>query len=139
LSWSRFAVAGIAAVVVLSGCSGGSAPPDDDTTSQQTGSTADTGSRGDDAPTDGDTDAGSDPAGFTLAGTGEFAIGTDAPYGGYQIIGEPDSLPEGCTWSIQDADGEVQFENQGIYAFLTDVPENVTFVTEGCPGWEKFE
>lgn len=77
--------------------------------------------------------------GKTVSGTGEYKIGTDVPYGGYQLKGEPTSQPDGCTWSIKDADGTAIFENQGSYAFLTDVPENVTFVTNGCPEWEQFE
>jgi hypothetical protein len=74
-----------------------------------------------------------------LAGTGRYSIGTEAPLGGYQLTGEPDKQPNGCTWSIQDADGAAIFENQGSYAFLTDIREAVTFVTDGCPDWRKFE
>lgn len=76
---------------------------------------------------------------LVLAGTGSYAIGTEAPFGGYQISGEPTSQPDGCTWSIVDADGAVYTENQGSYAFLTDIPEAVTFITDGCPDWEQFE
>jgi len=75
----------------------------------------------------------------TVSGTGRYAIGVDLPYGGYQLHGEPDEQPAGCTWAILDADGGVSFENQGSYAFLTDVPEMVTFETTGCPDWEQFE
>lgn len=74
-----------------------------------------------------------------LPGTGSYVIGTDAPYGGYQLHGEPSEQPQGCTWSIEDADGNATFENQGQYVFLTDIKEAVTFVTEGCPDWEQFE
>ncbi len=76
---------------------------------------------------------------IVLPGTGRYAIGTEAPLGGYQLLGEPDEQPAGCTWSIEDADGVAAFENQGQYVFLTDIKEAVTFVTDGCPDWEQFE
>ena len=76
---------------------------------------------------------------IVLPGTGRYAIGTEAPLGGYQLHGEPDEQPAGCTWSIEDADGVAAFENQGQYVFLTDIKEAVTFVTDGCPEWEQFE
>jgi len=117
-----------AVLLALAGCSGTSSPPADQ------GSVADNG---------GSTEGGGDSSGsalLVLAGTGRYAIGTQAPYGGYQIKGEPDAVPPGCTWSIQDADGEVFVDqSNGIYAFITDVPEAVTFVTDGCPDWEQFE
>lgn len=104
------------------------------------------------APTDGgeaegsgqETSADGDSgfAGVTLPGTGSYSIGDEAPFGGYQMQGEPDAVPAGCTWSIDDAAGEptlASSENNGLYAFLTDVPEAVTFVTEGCPDWVQFE
>lgn len=75
----------------------------------------------------------------TLPGTGRYAIGTDAPYGGYQMKGEPEEQPSGCTWSILDADGVAYVENQGAYVALTNVKESVTFVTTGCPDWEQYE
>ncbi|GAA2966228.1 hypothetical protein GCM10010459_23380 [Microbacterium schleiferi] len=75
----------------------------------------------------------------TVSGTGRYTVGVDLPYGGYQLHGEPDEQPAGCTWAILDADGGVSFANQGSYAFLTDVPEIVTFETTGCPDWEQFE
>lgn len=76
---------------------------------------------------------------IVLPGTGTYAIGTEAPFGGYQLSGQPPSQPAGCTWSIRNADGEASFEDQGSYVFLTDIHEAVTFVTEGCPDWEQFE
>lgn len=82
---------------------------------------------------------GTDSGMVVLPGTGSYAIGADAPYGGFQLHGEPDEQPAGCTWQILDGDGGVSFENQGSYVFLTDVPEAVTFVTDGCPDWEQFE
>ena len=86
------------------------------------------------------TDDTSTDSGFvTLPGTGSYAIGTEAPFGGYQLVGEPDAVPAGCTWSIVDADGAVAFADQGLYVFLTDIPEAVTFITDGCPDWEQFE
>ena len=87
----------------------------------------------------GSDDTADDPAvGAVLSGTGSYAIGTDAPFGGYQLTGEPDALPAGCSWSIQDADGAVVASDE-LYAFLTDIPEAVTFVTDGCPDWQQFE
>lgn len=98
---------------------------------------------GDSGGTGGDTSGDSGGSGgaalVTLPGTGSYAIGSEAPFGGYQLTGEPAEQPDGCTWSIVDADGAVTFENQGSYAFLTDVEEAVTFVTSGCPDWEQFE
>lgn len=70
-----------------------------------------------------------------ISGTGTFVIGSDIAYGDYQLVGET-TQPDGCTWQILQADGSVFVENQGAYVFITDVPEAVTFVTEGCPGWE---
>lgn len=84
-------------------------------------------------------DTSTDSAFVTLPGTGSYAIGTEAPYGGYQLVGEPDAVPAGCTWSIVDADGAVAFADEGLYVFLTDIPEAVTFITDGCPDWEQFE
>ncbi len=84
------------------------------------------------------TEAGTE-AGASFPGTGAYRIGTDIPYGGYQLHGQPDAIPAGCTWSILDTDGVAVGENNGLYAFLTDVPEYVTFQTEGCPDWERFE
>lgn len=91
------------------------------------------------------TDSGDSPAssgdvkGAVLPGTGKYEIGTEAPYGGYRLSGEPEGQPAGCTYSIQDADGEPTFENLGSYVFLTDIKEAVTFVTDGCPDWVQFE
>lgn len=114
------AVAATALVVGLAGCGAPSGEDESSGESSQIGSTTEGGT-------------------VVLPGTGRFRIGTEAPYGGYQLVSEPDELPAGCTWSIVDADGEVQFENQGIYAFLEDVKESVTFITDGCPDWEKFQ
>jgi len=75
----------------------------------------------------------------TVSGTGSYLIGTEIPLGGFQLKGEPDEQPAGCTWQILDADGGVTFENTGQYVFLTDIREAVTFVTTGCPDWEQFE
>lgn len=103
-------------------------------------------SSGSDTSTDTDSSTGSDDASddasagyITLSGTGTYTIPDQMPFGGYQLQGEPDSQPAGCTWSIQDASGGHTFENQGSYVFITDIPEAVTFVTEGCPDWEQFE
>ncbi|WP_296195971.1 hypothetical protein [uncultured Microbacterium sp.] len=126
--------AAIALAAMLSGCNPTSAPAGDNAGS----STNDT-SATESTDTSTDTSTSESAADVILPGTGRYAIGTEAPYGGYELAGSPDSQPAGCTWSIQDADGAIQFENQGMFAFLTDVKENVTFVTDGCPDWEKFE
>jgi hypothetical protein len=94
---------------------------------------------GGDAPGGDPDDQGGSFSGVTLPGTGRYAIGTEAPFGSYQLKGEPDSQPEGCTWSIEDADGGATFADQGSYVFITDIKEAVTFVTNGCPDWEQYE
>ena len=116
----------------LGACGG---PGDSDYVDPDTGST-DAVTTPDAEVTD---DAGGDFDGVTVSGTGSYAIGTDIPYGGFQLQGEPASQPDGCTWSIVDEDGVALAENQGSYAFITDVPEAVTFITDGCPDWEQFE
>lgn len=97
-----------------------------------------TGGSDDSATSETDSATGSGDM-VVLAGTGTYAIGVDIPYGGFQLAGEPSEQPEGCTWSIVDAEGVASFENQGPYVFITDIPEAVTFVTSGCPDWEQFE
>ncbi len=107
----------------------------DDTTGTDTGTTdegtTDEGTASDDDEASGDL--------VVLSGTGSYVIGVDIPYGGFQLMGEPDEQPAGCTWAILDGDGGVSFENQGSYVFITDIPEAVTFQTDGCPDWEQFE
>lgn len=113
------------------------------------GSTAESPSSSDMMPSESDTQAGSPDAHVSpdatggefivLPGTGRYVIGTEAPLGGYQLHGEPDAQPPGCTWSIEEADGVAAFENQGQYVFLTDIKEAVTFVTDGCSDREQFE
>ena len=103
---------------------------------------ADTGS--DDTSSESEDDASTDDgddgfSGVTVSGTGSYAIPDQLPYGGYQLAGEADEQPAGCTWAILDADGAATFENQGQYVFITDIPEAVTFQTDGCPNWEQFE
>lgn len=125
-------IAAAATLLTLTGCTAGAPASSDQGHSDDSGST--------ESMNDGGTDDSADPNLIVLSGTGRYAIGTEAPYGGYQIRGEPSPLPAGCTWSIQDADGEAFVDQaNGAYAFLTDVPEAVTFVTEGCPDWEQFE
>lgn len=122
-------------MLALTGCQTGSGSPDDSSTSSGSDTSTDTDSStgSDDASDDTDADY------ITLSGTGTYTIPDQMPFGGYQLQGEPDSQPAGCTWSIQDASGGHTFENQGSYVFITDIPEAVTFVTEGCPDWEQFE
>ena len=74
-----------------------------------------------------------------LAGTGTYAIGTEAPLGSYELSGNPDALPAGCRWAIEDADGQTFVAGDVTYVFLTEVPEAVTFVTTGCPDWHRYE
>ena len=124
-------------LLALTGCGvgsdTGSDPGNSGTTDQSTDS--------DDSTTTDDSGSSDDSgAGYvTLSGTGTYTIPDQMPFGGYQLQGEPDSQPAGCTWSIQDSSGGHTFENQGSYVFITDIPEAVTFVTEGCPDWEQFE
>ncbi|MBO9578203.1 MAG: hypothetical protein J7480_05480 [Microbacteriaceae bacterium] len=91
-----------------------------------------------DAPVDAPAEAPAAGGGTVLPGDGSYVIGVDAPYGGYRLVGDPDALPAGCEWSIDDGEGSV-VDSNGLYAFLTDVPEYVNFVTSGCPDWEQFE
>ncbi|NYF08860.1 putative small lipoprotein YifL [Leifsonia sp. AK011] len=119
-------------LAALAGCApdaGTDAPPSD------SGAGSTTEESTDETMEDTPADAGM----VVLPGTGSYAIGTEAPYGGYQLTGEPVEVPAGCTWSIVDADGAVAFADQGGYVFLTDIPEAVTFITDGCPDWEQFE
>ena len=86
------------------------------------------------------TDDGSESfTGFTVSGTGSYTIPDQVPFGSYQLVGDPGSLPDGCTWSITDDDDEIVAESQGAYVFITDVDEASTFTTDGCPDWELFE
>ncbi len=126
---------GLALVLALTGCDKDPAA-EAPISSAAIAAAADTSSAQDDAT---DSPDGASGTFIVLPGTGRYAIGTEAPYGGYQLHGEPDSQPAGCTWSIQDEDGVAVFENQGQYAFLTDIKEAVTFVSDGCPDWEQFQ
>ncbi len=117
--------------LALSACGTGTPPPTSPDEAEEPSSAAQT-------PADGEEDADA-ASEVTVSGTGVYKIGDDIPYGGFQMHGEPAPVPDGCTWSIQDESGVVVVENQGAYAFLTDVPEYVTFHTDGCPEWEQFE
>lgn len=89
----------------------------------------------------GDTGSGTEQSGgdlVTLSGDGSYLIPDEMPYGDYQLVGEPASQRDGCTWSIQDADGAVVAENTGIYVFITEIDEASTFTTAGCPDWEQY-
>jgi hypothetical protein len=88
--------------------------------------------------TEGDafTDDTSDDTLVTLSGSGDYTVGVTAPIGGYELK-DSDSQPEGCTWALEDADGKIQFQDQGTTVFITDV--NVYFQTSGCPDWVQFE
>lgn len=100
---------------------------------------ASSGSGGSDSGSAGDSSGSEGTGAVVVSGTGTYAIGDEVPYGGFQLQGEPAEQPEGCTWAILDADGGVSFHDQGSYVFLTDIPEAVTFETNGCPDWEQFE
>ncbi len=102
----------------------------DDSTGTDTGTTEETTE-----------ETAEEPSGdfVVVPGTGSYVIGVDIPLGGFQVMGEPVEQPAGCTWAILDGDGNAIFENQGVYVFLTDIPEAVTFQTDGCPDWEQFE
>ena len=108
--------------LTLAGC----APAAD--TSTDTGSTDSGDTSTDEGATTGDL--------ITLSGTGDYTVGVTAPIGGYELK-DVDSQPDGCTWALEDADGKVQFENQGTTVFITDV--NAFFQTSGCPDWVQFE
>ncbi|MEO7126658.1 MAG: hypothetical protein ABI382_03775 [Nakamurella sp.] len=143
-----FAGAALLAAAVLTACSSGSAASGSaspDNSGNSTGasnasssaeSSSDDSSSAESSPGE-SSDEGFDPV--VLKGTGRYAIGTQAPLGGYVLHGELDEQPSGCTWSIQDEDGKAAFENQGQYVFLTDIREAITFVTNGCPDWERFQ
>ena len=107
----------------------------DDTTGTDTGTS--------DESTEGSTDEGTEEEAsgdfVVVPGTGTYVIGVDIPLGGFQVKGEPVEQSAGCTWAILDGDGNAIYENQGVYVFLTDIPEAVTFQTDGCPDWEQFE
>lgn len=104
-------------------------------TSTDAGSTDDT-STTDTTEGDAYTDDTSDGTLVTLAGSGDYTVGVTAPIGGYELK-DADSQPDGCTWALEDADGNIQFENQGSTVFITDV--NAFFQTSGCPDWVQFE
>lgn len=104
---------------------------------------ADTGATGADSGSDTDTSTEStestdtgDSTLATLSGSGDYTVGVTAPIGSYQLK-DSDVQPDGCTWALQDADGNVQFENQGAFLFITEV--NKFFQTSGCPDWVQYE
>ncbi len=118
-------VGGLSACTPTAPSSEGSGTESDDSTTTDDGAT-----------TDGGDDSGF--SGVTVSGTGTYAIPDQIPYGGYQLVGDPGVLPDGCTWSISGSDGVVA-ESQGAYVFITDIDEADTFTTDGCPDWEQFE
>lgn len=114
--------------LTLAGCTGGGSSTD-------TGS--DTGTdTGDTTEGDASTDDTSDGTLITLSGSGDYTVGVTAPIGGYELKGL-DEQPDGCTWALEDADGNIQFHDQGTTVFITDV--NAYFQTSGCPDWVQFE
>lgn len=131
----RSLAAGCILLGLAAGLSACTTTATDDTTGTDTGTT--------DEGTEGTTDEGTEEEAsgdfVVVPGTGSYVIGVDIPLGGFQVMGEPVEQPAGCTWAILDGDGNAIFENQGVYVFLTDIPEAVTFQTDGCPEWEQFE
>ena len=114
--------------LTLAGCSGGGSTPDTGTDTDTDSSDTTTG--------DASTDDTIDGTLVTLPGTGDYTVGVTAPLGGYELKGV-DAQPAGCTWALEDADGKIQFQDQGTTVFITDV--NVYFQTSGCPDWVQFE
>lgn len=121
--------AAAAALVLALGLAGCSTPAAD--TSTDTGTDSGGTTQGD-ATTD-DTGDGNL---VTISGSGDYTVGVDAPYGGYQLK-DANEQPAGCTWAVEDGDGNIQFQDQGITVFLTE--ENKFFQTSGCPDWVQFE
>ena len=126
---TRLPLAGLAAAALITLALAGCAPAADS-------STGDTGS--DTTPSDtktGDayTDDTSDGTLVTLAGSGDYTVGVTAPEGLYELKGNPDKQPDGCTWALEDGDGNIQFQDQGPILTITSV--NKFFQTSGCPDW----
>lgn len=124
----------LTAVALLAFALAGCAPAAD--TSTDTSTDTDSGSDSSDTTDESTETETGGFAGVTLSGSGQYSVPDQAPIGGYELDGA-DTQPDGCTWSLQDADGAVQFENQGIVVFITEV--NASFTTAGCPDWVQFE
>ena len=129
------ALSGLAMLIALTACDPGSTP-ESVSSSESMPAASDAAAPSDDTQQSSETPTKNF---VVLPGTGRYTIGIEAPLGGYQLHGEPDEQPAGCTWSIEDADGVAACENQGQYVFLTDNKEAVTFVTDGCPDCEQFQ
>lgn len=97
----------------------------------------DTSSEG--TTTDGNayTDDTSDGTLVTISGTGDYTVPVTAPYGSYELQGNPDSQPDGCSWAVLDKNGEIVAQDQGTFVSLTDVITQ--FTTSGCPDWVQYE
>jgi hypothetical protein len=121
--------------LTLAGCAPASPSTGTDTSTDDT-STSDDSST--DATTgDAYTDDTSDGTLVTLGGSGDYTVGVTAPIGSYELDGKPDTQPAGCTWALEDADGNIQFQDQGTFLFITE--ENKFFQTSGCPDWVQYE
>ena len=131
---ARSALAAASMLLLLAGLAG--CAPDAGTDAPATDSGA--GSTTEESTDESMEDTPADTGMVVLPGTGSYAIGTEAPYGGYELA-EALEQPAGCTWSIVDEDGAVAFADQGTVVFLTDIVEAVTFITNGCPDWVQFE
>jgi hypothetical protein len=128
---NRHILAAAAATTLLALTLAGCAPAADTSTGTDGTSTSE------DSPSDATTDDTSDGTLVTLAGSGDYAVGVTAPIGSYELEGSPDSQPAGCTWALEDADGTIQFQDQGPFLFITE--ENTFFQTSGCPDWVQYE
>jgi hypothetical protein len=83
------------------------------------------------------TEQGDLPSLVTLPGDGTYLVPDQAPYGSYQIVGEPDSQPDGCTWTLFDSNGAELASDNGVYVFIEDTVAK--FTTTGCGEWEQYE
>ena len=128
---TRLPIAGLAAAALLTfalaGCSGGTATDTSTTDGSSDSSPSDTKTG------DAYTDDTSDGTLVTLAGSGDYTVGVTAPVGEYELKGNPDKQPDGCTWALEDADGNIQSQDTGATLTITDV--NKYFQTSGCPDW----
>lgn len=66
----------------------------------------------------------------------DYTVGVTAPLGLYELK-DSDTQPDGCTWALEDGDGNIQFQGQGPTLTITDV--NKYFQTSGCPDWVQIQ
>jgi len=127
---NRLPFAGLAAAALITLALSGCTPTASDTSTADSGSdTTPSATKTGDAYTDDTTDGTL----VTLAGSGDYTVGVTAPEGQYELKGKPDKQPDGCTWALEDADGNIQSQDQG--STLTITSENKFFQSSGCPDW----